>query len=116
MNFSPFSPKVLLVSQPGNGTIIYGIQADVYDPSSGYDNSRDAEIAIACGDAANNTDSCGGCVCVFARRRSFISLFRFTTRHAEDSLHVCRFLLERVHVLIESFSGWKFHREGQIYG
>ncbi len=41
----------------GNGTIIYEIQADVYDPSSGYDNSRDAEIAIACSDAANNTDS-----------------------------------------------------------
>ncbi|PBK84151.1 alpha/beta-hydrolase [Armillaria gallica] len=41
----------------GNGTIIYEIQANVYDPSSGYDNSWDAEIAIACGDAANNTDS-----------------------------------------------------------
>ncbi len=41
----------------GNGTIIYEIQADVYDPSSGYDNSWDAGYAIACGDAANNTDS-----------------------------------------------------------
>ncbi len=41
----------------GNGTIIYEMQATVYDPSSVYDNSWEAEIAISCGDALNNTDT-----------------------------------------------------------
>ncbi len=41
----------------GNGSIIYAMQATVDDSSSVYDNSWEAEIAIACSDALNNTDS-----------------------------------------------------------
>ncbi len=37
--------------------IINEMQATAYDPSSVYDNSWEAEIAISCGDALNNTDS-----------------------------------------------------------
>ncbi|KAK0436280.1 hypothetical protein EV421DRAFT_1739735 [Armillaria borealis] len=41
----------------GNGSILYGLQGTAYDPSSVYDNSWEAQIAISCGDAPNNTES-----------------------------------------------------------
>ncbi|KAK0445905.1 TAP-like protein-domain-containing protein [Armillaria borealis] len=72
----------------GNGTIIYRVQADVYNPSSGYDNSWDAGFAIACGDAANNTDSVA-------------DLFEYWDGIKERRIQC---------------SGWKFHREGRFTG
>ncbi|KAK0218614.1 TAP-like protein-domain-containing protein [Armillaria nabsnona] len=81
----------------GNGTIIYEIQANVYDPSSGYDNSWDAGYAIACGDAANNTDSVAD---LFTYSHDVETLSTFY-----NSLLVMR----RIRC-----SGWKFHR-GDIF-
>ncbi|KAK0479962.1 TAP-like protein-domain-containing protein [Armillaria luteobubalina] len=83
----------------GNGTIIYGMQATVYDPSSVYDNSWEAEIAISCGDALNNTDSVA-------------DLFAYWDE-VKDLSTFANLLLIRQRV---SCSGWKFHREGRFTG
>ncbi|SJL15396.1 uncharacterized protein ARMOST_18893 [Armillaria ostoyae] len=83
----------------GNGTIIYEVQADVYDPSSGYDNSRDAEIAIACGDAVNNTDTVAD---LFAYSHDVEASSTFS-----DSL----LIMQRIRC-----TGWKFHREDRFTG
>ncbi|KAK0504492.1 TAP-like protein-domain-containing protein [Armillaria luteobubalina] len=79
----------------GNGSIIYSMQA-TYDPSSVYDNSWEAEIAVACSDALNNTDSVED---LFAYWDSIqgISPFAFWL------------MTERI-----GCSGWKFHREGRF--
>ncbi len=40
-----------------NGSIIYEMQAMAYDPFSVYNNFWEAEMAISCSDAMNNTES-----------------------------------------------------------
>ncbi|KAG7445507.1 alpha/beta-hydrolase [Guyanagaster necrorhizus] len=82
----------------GNGSIIYDMQATTYDPSSAYDNSWEAEIAVSCGDAVNNTDTVAD---LFAYWDSIEGLSTFA-----DIL-----IIERI-----SCSGWKFHREGRFTG
>ncbi|KAK0202228.1 hypothetical protein DFS33DRAFT_1353358 [Desarmillaria ectypa] len=82
----------------GNGSIIYEMQATTYDPSSVYDNSWEAEIAISCSDAFNNTDSVAD---LFAYWDSTKGLSTFA-----DFL-----IVERI-----SCSGWKFHREDRFTG
>ncbi|KAK0202247.1 TAP-like protein-domain-containing protein [Desarmillaria ectypa] len=83
----------------GNGSIIYGIQAQTSgDASSVYDNSFDAGIAISCSDAVKNTDSVAG---LFAYWDSIKGLSSFA-----DILFTQRI----------SCSGWKFHREGRFTG
>ncbi|KAK0187548.1 Alpha/Beta hydrolase protein [Armillaria mellea] len=81
----------------GNGTIIYAIQADVYDPASGYDNSWDAEIAISCSDTANYTNSVAD---LFAYSHDVAALSTFSN---------LLLLTQRIRC-----SGWKFHR-GDIF-
>ncbi|PBK86199.1 hypothetical protein ARMGADRAFT_1017465 [Armillaria gallica] len=81
----------------GNGTIIYEIQANVYDPSTGYDNSWDAGYAIACGDAANNTDSVAD---LFTYSHDVETLSTFYNSFLVTQRILC--------------SGWKFHR-GDIF-
>ncbi|KAK0202252.1 TAP-like protein-domain-containing protein [Desarmillaria ectypa] len=83
----------------GNGSIIYGIQAQTSgDTSSVYDHSFDAEIAISCSDAVENTDSVAD---LFAYWDSIKGLSSFA-----DILFAQRI----------SCSGWKFHREGRFTG
>ncbi|KAK0487949.1 TAP-like protein-domain-containing protein [Armillaria novae-zelandiae] len=81
----------------GNGTIIYELQGGSYDPYSGYDNSLDAQIAISCGDAANNTDSVTD---LFAYAHDIEALSNFSNLLP---------LMQRIRC-----SGWKFHR-GDIF-
>ncbi|PBK65608.1 alpha/beta-hydrolase [Armillaria solidipes] len=83
----------------GNGTIIYEMQATAYDPSSVYDNSWEAEIAISCGDALNNTDTVAD---LFAYWDDVKGLSTFAN-----------LLLIKQRI---SCSGWKFHREGRFTG
>ncbi|KAK0504497.1 TAP-like protein-domain-containing protein [Armillaria luteobubalina] len=81
----------------GNGTIIFEIQASVYDPSSGYDNTWDAGIAVACGDAANYTDSVAD---LFAYAHDVEALSTFSNS---------QIIMQRIRC-----EGWKFHR-GDIF-
>ncbi|SJL02797.1 uncharacterized protein ARMOST_06134 [Armillaria ostoyae] len=82
----------------GNGSILYGLQGTAYDPSSVYDNSWEAQIAISCGDAPNITESVAD---LFAYRDIVKSVSTFA-----DKLFPRRI----------SCSGWKFHREGRFTG
>ncbi|PBK63026.1 alpha/beta-hydrolase [Armillaria solidipes] len=83
----------------GNGSIIYGMQAQTSDDTSSvYDNALDAEIAISCSDALKNTDSVAD---LFAYWDSIKGLSAFA-----DILFT-----ERI-----SCSGWKFHRDGRFTG
>ncbi|KAK0445894.1 TAP-like protein-domain-containing protein [Armillaria borealis] len=81
----------------GNGSIIYAMQA-TYDPSSVYDNSWEAEIAIACSDALNNTDSVA-------------DLFAYWDSIQGVSPFAVWLMTQRT-----GCSGWKFHREGRFTG
>ncbi|KAK0487941.1 Alpha/Beta hydrolase protein [Armillaria novae-zelandiae] len=81
----------------GNGSIIYAMQA-TYDPSSVYDNSWEAEIAISCSDALNNTDSVE-------------DLFAYWDSIQGVSPFAFWLMAQRI-----GCSGWKFHREGRFTG
>ncbi|KAK0243686.1 Alpha/Beta hydrolase protein [Armillaria nabsnona] len=81
----------------GNGSIIYAMQA-VYDPSSVYDNSWEAEIAISCSDALNNKDSVA-------------DLFAYWDSIQDVSPFAFWLMTQRI-----GCSGWKFHREGRFTG
>ncbi|KAK0221350.1 TAP-like protein-domain-containing protein [Armillaria fumosa] len=83
----------------GNGTIIFEIQASVYDPSSGYDNTWDAEIAISCGDASNYTDSVAD---LFAYSHDVEALSTFSNS---------QIVMQRIRC-----EGWKFHRRDIFTG
>ncbi|PBK84160.1 hypothetical protein ARMGADRAFT_943880 [Armillaria gallica] len=82
----------------GNGSIIYAMQATVDDSSSVYDNSWEAEIAIACSDALNNTDSVA-------------DLFAYWDSIQGVSPFAFWLMTQRI-----GCSGWKFHREGRFTG
>ncbi|KAK0457508.1 TAP-like protein-domain-containing protein [Desarmillaria tabescens] len=77
----------------GNGSIIYEMQATVYDPSSVYDNSWEAEMAISCSDALNNTES-------------IADLFAYWDSVQGVSPFAFMLMTQRI-----ACSGWKFHRE-----
>ncbi|KAK0429846.1 TAP-like protein-domain-containing protein, partial [Armillaria borealis] len=82
----------------GNGSIIYGLQGTAYDPSSVYDNSWEAQIAISCGDAPNITESVA-------------DLFAYWDIVKGVSTFADKLFPRRI-----SCSGWKFHREGRFTG
>ncbi|KAK0202233.1 Alpha/Beta hydrolase protein [Desarmillaria ectypa] len=82
----------------GNGSIIYEMQANAYDPSPVYDNSWEAEIAISCSDTLNNTDSVAD---LFAYWDSVQGLSPFAVW----------LMSQRI-----GCSGWKFHREDRFTG
>ncbi|KAK0445892.1 TAP-like protein-domain-containing protein [Armillaria borealis] len=81
----------------GNGSIIYNMSA-TNDPSSVYDNSWEAEIAISCNDALNNTDSVA-------------DLFEYWDSIQGVSPFAFWLMPQRI-----DCSGWKFHREGRFTG
>ncbi|SJL16597.1 uncharacterized protein ARMOST_20123 [Armillaria ostoyae] len=80
----------------GNGSIIYEMQATAYDPSSVYDNFWEAEIAISCSDAMNNTES-------------IADLFAYWDSIQGTSPFAYSLMTQRI-----SCSGWKFHREDRF--
>ncbi|KAK0492506.1 TAP-like protein-domain-containing protein, partial [Armillaria luteobubalina] len=80
----------------GNGTIIYEMQASAYDPSSVYDNSWEAEMAISCRDRINNTES-------------VTDLFAYWDSVKDISPFAYSLMTQRI-----SCSGWKFRRENSF--
>ncbi|KAK0215411.1 TAP-like protein-domain-containing protein [Armillaria fumosa] len=80
----------------GNGSIIYEMQATVYDPSSVYDNSWEAEMAISCRDAMNN-------------RESITDLFAYWDSVKDISPFAFELMTQRI-----GCSGWKFRREDKF--
>ncbi|KAK0202251.1 TAP-like protein-domain-containing protein [Desarmillaria ectypa] len=82
----------------GNGSIIYGIQAPVYDPATVYDNNVEAEIAISCSDALNSADS-------------LEDLLEYW-----DSIKGISTFSDLLFTQMLGCTGWKFHREGRFTG
>ncbi|KAK0191837.1 Alpha/Beta hydrolase protein [Armillaria mellea] len=80
----------------GNGTIIYQMQAMVYDPSSVYDNMWEAEMAISCSDTMNNTES-------------IADLYAYWDSVQDISPFAFALMTQRI-----SCSGWKFRRENRF--
>ncbi|KAK0457513.1 TAP-like protein-domain-containing protein [Desarmillaria tabescens] len=82
----------------GDGSIIYEMQAPVNDPSTVYDNGLEAEIAISCSDALNNTDSLPDLLAYW------------------DSIKGVSTFSDLLFTQMLSCTGWKFHREGSFTG
>ncbi len=101
----------------GNGSIIYGMQAQTNDDTSSvYENSLDAGIAIFCSDALKNTDSVAD---LFAYWDSIKGLSVFADILFSQRISCsCVLLFLDMCVCTNSFffSGWKFHRDGKFTG
>ncbi|KAK0187556.1 Alpha/Beta hydrolase protein [Armillaria mellea] len=82
----------------GNGSIIYEMLGIADDSSAVYNNVFEAQIAISCSDALNNTDSVADLYAYWDSIQG-ISPFAFWM------------MTQRIEC-----SGWKFHREGRFTG